>query len=319
LCRTAHARGASLTRSENCGGGTKRSKIAPLPFAHAPRRRRTMLSYRHAFHAGNHADVLKHLVLVQLLQHMRQKDKAFWVIDTHAGAGLYALKEGYATKLAEYAEGIARLWDRDDAPAAIKDYLAAVRAINGDALSAYPGSPWIAQQLLREQDRLRLFELHSSDSRMLADNMRHAAQQIIITEGDGFAGLKALLPPPPRRAITLIDPSYELAEDYTRVVDALSDSLRRFATGVYAVWYPMLAKPDSRRLPTRLKGLGASNWLHVSLTVRGIEPMGMFGSGMFVINPPWKLMETLREVMPWLTDVLAQDAGASFVLEGESR
>ncbi|MFT4172927.1 MAG: 23S rRNA (adenine(2030)-N(6))-methyltransferase RlmJ [Rhodocyclaceae bacterium] len=277
-----------------------------------------MLSYRHAFHAGNHADVLKHLVLVQLLQHMRQKDKPFWVIDTHAGAGLYALKEGYATKLAEYADGIARLWDRTDTPAAIGEYVDAVRAINGDALSAYPGSPWIAQQSLREQDRLRLFELHSSDSRMLADNMRHAAQQTIITQGDGFAGLKALLPPASRRAITLIDPSYELAEDYTRVIDALSDSLRRFATGVYAVWYPMLAKPESRRLPARLQGLGAASWLHVGLTVRGLDTMGMYGSGMFVINPPWKLMETLREVMPWLTGVLAQDDAASFVLEGET-
>ncbi|MGC3965425.1 MAG: 23S rRNA (adenine(2030)-N(6))-methyltransferase RlmJ [Rhodocyclaceae bacterium] len=278
-----------------------------------------MLSYRHAFHAGNHADVLKHIVLVQVLEHMRQKDKAFWVIDTHAGAGLYALDEGYATKLAEHVDGVSRLWSRTDLPPAVAEYLDAVRSINGDRLSAYPGSPWIAQHYLREQDRLRLFELHSSDARLLADNLRHAAHQTIVTQGDGFAGLKAILPPPPRRAVTLIDPSYELPEDYTRVVTALRDSLQRFATGTYAVWYPMLSKPESRRFAQKLKEIEVDNWLHVSLSVRAPEAMGMFGSGMFVINPPWKLMETLRGVMPWLTEVLAQDEGASFVLEGESK
>jgi len=162
-----------------------------------------MLSYRHAFHAGNHADVLKHFVLMQLIRYLGQKDKPFWVIDTHAGAGLYALDSGYATKLAEFETGIAKLWQRNDLPAPLAEYVELVRALepNRDgALRAYPGSPWLALQTLREQDRLRLFELHSSDSRLLQVNFRDEGRRVIIQASDGFAGLKALLPPAPRRA-----------------------------------------------------------------------------------------------------------------------
>jgi 23S rRNA (adenine2030-N6)-methyltransferase len=173
-----------------------------------------MLSYRHAFHAGNHADVLKHFTLIEILRHLRQKAAPFWFVDTHAGAGLYALDSGYATQLAEYRGGIGRLWDRSDLPAAFDDYLAAVRELNPDGtLRAYPGSPWIARRNLREQDRLRLFELHPTDSQLLADNFRtlgaREQRRSLVQAMDGFAGLKALLPPPPRRALVLIDPSYE--------------------------------------------------------------------------------------------------------------
>jgi 23S rRNA (adenine2030-N6)-methyltransferase len=280
-----------------------------------------MLSYRHAFHAGNHADVLKHLVLVQLDRYLGQKDKPFWVIDTHAGAGLYALDTGYATQLKEFDSGIGRLWARKDLPAPLAEYVDLVRAVNpGGALRFYPGSPWLALQTIRPQDRLRLFELHSSDSRILQENFADHARRVTVTTADGFDALKALLPPPPRRALVLIDPSYEMREDYQHVVAALKDGLTRFATGTFAVWYPQLARPEARQLPEKLKRLPVKSWLNVSLSVHApsSDGFGMHGSGMFVINPPWTLHKTLADVLPYLVKVLGQDAGASFVLEQET-
>ena len=275
-----------------------------------------MLSYRHAFHAGNHADVLKHLILVQLARYLGQKDKPFWYIDTHAGAGAYALDEGYATKLAEYREGIGRLWERDDLPPLVAEYVALVRELNDKGkLSVYPGSPWIARQTLREQDRLRLFELHPADSELLAENFSDLRDQAQVIAGDGFKGLKALLPPPPRRALVLIDPSFETASDYTGVVTALEEALRRFPTGTYALWYPLLSRPESRQLADKLKRLPAAKWLHATLSVRAVAGPGMHGSGMFVINPPWTLEKGLRDTLPWLADVLADGDGAGFKVE----
>ncbi len=277
-----------------------------------------MLSYRHAFHAGNHADVLKHLVLIQLTRYLGQKDKPFWYIDTHAGAGAYELDTAYAQKLAEYRGGIGRLWERKDLPACLADYVALVRRFNPDGrLQKYPGSPFFALWTLREQDRLRLFELHSKDARLLQENFQEAGRQVVVEGTDGFAGLKALLPPPPRRAVALIDPSYEEKQDYERVFHALKDALTRFPGGTYAVWYPQLTRLEARELPQRLKRLPAKSWLHVALRVR--EPakdgFGMHGSGMFLLNPPWTLHDTLAGVMPFLAEALREDAGAGFTLE----
>ncbi len=282
-----------------------------------------MLSYRHAFHAGNHADVLKHSVLVGLSRYLGQKDKPFWIIDTHAGAGCYALDSGYATQLKEYAGGVGRLWTRRDLPAALADYVDLVRACNPDAthtiesLRFYPGSPWLALHTLRPQDRLRLFELHPSDSTILQDNFRDHARRVSVTTANGFDALKALLPPPPRRALVLIDPPYETRDDYSNVLSALKEGLARFAAGVYAVWYPQLARQEARQLPDRLKRLPIKNWLHVALTVHtpSADGFGMHGSGMFIINPPWTLRQNLADSMPYLVEVLGQDAGAGFVLE----
>ncbi|WP_341676847.1 23S rRNA (adenine(2030)-N(6))-methyltransferase RlmJ [Niveibacterium sp. SC-1] len=274
-----------------------------------------MLSYRHAFHAGNHADVLKHLVLVRIARYMGQKDKPFSYIDTHAGAGAYALDEGYATKLAEYREGVGRLWERTDLPAPVADYLAQVRELNEDgALKVYPGSPWLARQTLREQDKLRLFELHPSDSALLEENFSDLRRRAQVSASDGFQGLRSVLPPPSRRALVLIDPSYEIGSDYSGVVAAQEDALRRFATGTYVLWYPELLRPESRQLPEKLKRLPAEKWLHVALSVRAPGP-GMFGSGLFVINPPFTLRAELETCLPWLVKVLGEEAGARFVLE----
>jgi 23S rRNA (adenine2030-N6)-methyltransferase len=275
-----------------------------------------MLSYRHAFHAGNHADVLKHVVQVALLRHLAKKDKPFWVIDTHAGAGAYSLDTGYAAQNAEWESGIARLWDRTGLPPELADYLDLVKDMNPDGrLVHYPGSPWLAWNLLRGEDRLRLFELHPTDVDLLGHNFKTAGKRVIVTQGDGFAGLKSLLPPPPRRALVLMDPSYEDKRDYSRVVEALKDSLARFATGTYALWYPMLQRPDAMRLPERLHALKV-DWLDVNLNVAGPSPdgFGMRGSGMFIINPPWTLKAGLANCLPVLKNALAQGPGAEFHL-----
>lgn len=277
-----------------------------------------MLSYRHAFHAGNHADVIKHVVLVQLLGYLTRKDKPLWFIDTHAGAAQYALDEGYATKNAEYESGIGRLWARADLPRVVDDYVAQVRSLNPDGrLRRYPGSPQLALQLLRKQDRLRMFELHSSESRLLRQYFRGDAPRAIARGGDGFSGLRAVLPPPSRRALVLIDPSYEDKGDYRQVLAALRDARKRFAAGVYALWYPQVQRRESRQFPEQLKRLQDKDWLHVTLTVR--KPVaggyGLHGSGMFILNPPWLLPKVLELAMPYLARVLAQDAAADFGLE----
>ena len=277
----------------------------------------SMLSYRHAFHAGNHADVLKHFVEIQLLRRLARKDKAFWYIDTHAGAGCYSLDSGYAMQNAEFTGGIARLWERDDLPAPLAEYVELVKGFNPDGpLKLYPGSPLIARQLLREQDRMRLFEMHPADYALLQKNFNGRGARVMIQDTDGFKAMKALLPPPPKRALVLTDPPYEDKQDYQRVVSALGEGLKRFATGVYALWYPQLQRDETRKLPGRLKSLPAKSWLHVTLSVRGGDAAeGMSGSGMFVLNPPWGLQETLQQVMPYLVRHLGQDNLANFQLE----
>lgn len=278
-----------------------------------------MLSYRHSYHAGNHADVLKHTVWIQLIKYLCQKDKPLFVVDTHAGAGAYSLETEHAEKLGEYREGIGRLWELgDDVSPLIADYLNIVRAENNShRLRSYPGSPRIAQILLREQDKLRLFELHSTDHQLLARKLGHGDKRVIVYADDGFVTLKALLPPPSRRGLVLMDPSYELREDYARVLHTLREALQKFASGTYAIWYPVLPKLESVQMPKRLKALPCDNWLHASLSVRApaTQGYGMCGSGMFIINPPWTLHAMLEESLPKLCELLAQDTHASFTLE----
>ena len=277
-----------------------------------------MLSYRHGFHAGNHADVLKHLVLVHLIKHLTRKETALWVIDTHAGAGGYSLEAGYAVRNAEFANGIGRLWSRQDLPAPVLDYVQQVRAVNRDGvLRAYPGSPQIALQMMRPQDRLRCFELHTTESKALQEHFRNAGRRVAVIAGDGFAGLKAFLPPPSRRGLVLIDPSYEVKEHYRDVLTAMREALQRFATGTYAVWYPLLRRREAENLPEELQRLASGDWLRVSLTMTApaADGFGMHGSGLFVFNPPWNLESTLRGAMPALVDVLGQDGAASFELQ----
>jgi 23S rRNA (adenine2030-N6)-methyltransferase len=277
-----------------------------------------MLAYRHAFHAGNHADVLKHMLLVQLMRHMALKDKGYRIVDTHAGAGQYALDSTQSLKKAEYLQGIARLWALDgDLPPPVADYLQQVRQLNpGGALRLYPGSPLLARQLLRPQDQLRLFELHPSETPALQALLGHV-KGIELRQADGFAALKSQLPPPTRRALVLIDPSYEGHADYARVLDAVGDSLRRFAQAVVMVWYPVVTKPGAAALVQGLKALAPQAWLHARLDVQqpDAQGFGLAGSGVMVINPPHTLHAQLRTALPWLAKVLAQHLGASHRLE----
>jgi len=279
-----------------------------------------MLSYRHAFHAGNHADVLKHFVLLELLRYMNRKDKPWWYVDTHAGAGCYVLNGEYAEQGREYVNGAGRLWQAHDLPEALRPYREVIAQFNPHGnLNFYPGSPAIAMTQLRSQDRMRLFEMHPADFVSLQRTFEREGERVLLGRSDGFAGLKALLPPSSRRAVTLIDPSYEVKTDYQTVVKSLADSLRRFPTGTYALWYPLLRREEARRLAERLETLATDNWLDVRLLVSkpAKDGFGMFGSGMYVVNPPWLLPQTLEAVMPWLTKTLALDDGADFSLNYE--
>ena len=293
-----------------------------------------MFSYRHAFHAGNHADVLKHMVLVAVLRYMTQKEKALNVFDTHAGAGLYRLDGDYAKTSAEAAEGFLKLVAQSGgvtlAPA-ILDYVELVASFNsGGAWNVYPGSPFITQQLLNDRDKLKLFELHPTDAKNLSANMAQldAGRQVAVLREDGFEGLKKFLPPPSRRALVLCDPSYEIKHDYVRVHAMISDAMLRFATGTYAVWYPIIPRPEAHDLPKKLKTLAnkaGKPWLHAALTVKNsklttdsegeVQRPGLPASGMFLINPPHTLRALLEPALPQLVKLLGQDSNASFTLE----
>lgn len=264
--------------------------------------------------------MLKHVVLVQILAYLAGKPKQLWFVDTHAGAGRYSLSSAFALKKGEFKDGVGRLWGRSDLPPALADYLAQVRALNRlGTLDAYPGSPQIALQMLREQDRLQLFELHSTESHVLQQQFAKAKRRVSVQPTDGFAGLKSVLPPASRRGLVLIDPSYEDKEDYRKVVSTTRDALQRFATGVYAIWYPQVQRQESQDLPGQLKRLAQGDWLHASLTVKApaSDGLGLHGSGMFVFNPPWKLEAVLRPALPLLVKLLGQDRKASFKLQCE--
>lgn len=276
-----------------------------------------MLSYRHAFHAGNHADVLKHYLFSLVLDYFNQKNTTYWVIDTHAGAGVYALNSEFAQKNAEFETGIKRLFDAKNLPESLEHFVKIIKEFNkNNDLNLYPGSPKIAENYLRADDKLRLFELHPSDCKLLIENFKGKGRQTKIEMQDGFAGIKACLPPPSKRAVVLIDPPYELKEDYQRVVDCIKESLSRFATGSYLIWYPLLQRAEPLAMVDALKKLHPNNWLNVSLSIEApnADGFGMFGSGMFIINPPWTLPKILAETMPILCDTLAMDKSANFTL-----
>lgn len=307
-----------------------------------------MFSYRHAFHAGSHADVLKHLALISILEHLGSKPAALTVVDTHAGAGLYRLDSDHARTSGEAADGIFKLFG-PDAPVpssfsatnleaipiapALRDYLDLIASFNPSGRPlVYPGSPFVIQRLLRGEarDRLKLFELHPSDARALAGHIAQldAGRQVTMARADGFEQLKSLLPPPSRRALVLIDPSYEIKSDYARVAACVQDSLRRFATGVYMVWHPVIARNEAHELPRRLRTLSnqaGRPWLAATLSI-GAAPQekqpalpgeraprpGLRASGLFIVNPPHPLEAALRQALPQLVRLLGRGRGQAF-------
>ena len=264
-----------------------------------------MLSYRHAFHAGNHADVLKHLVEVLVLQYLVQKEgKPLRYIDTHAGEGIYNLRRSFASKNREFDTGIVRLWQCEDLPPVLQQYVDFVRGFNvTETLQHYPGSPAIAAHILRGNHRLQLFEMHPDDGARLQEWSR-GDRRVNVAQEDGFAALKAILPPPEKRALIMIDPPYEVKSDYAKVVTTLQQACKKFATGVYAVWYPLLDREEVRLLVRKLEAMPVRSLL-VELPVLAPARQGMYGSGMFVINPPWVLQTQLESCLPYLQTLLA--------------
>ena len=289
-----------------------------------------MFSYRHAFHAGSHADILKHLTLIYLTEYLQEKPGALTMIDTHAGAGIYSLKDGFAAVSSEAEGGIVRLTQfvenqkANGKPVAegIQKYLRHINNENSDQeLALYPGSPFLLARMLRPQDRLKLFELHPKEIDILRQNIAQLkqAKQIDIYAEDSFSRLKGLLPPPSRRGLVLIDPSYEDKQDYRSLETAMEESLQRFATGCYAIWYPVISRREATALPDRMKKIATSHqrsWLHVELRVENAPgERRLQSSGMFIFNPPWTLEKHLADNLPILTKALGQDNGAQFLLK----
>jgi 23S rRNA (adenine2030-N6)-methyltransferase len=260
-------------------------------------------------------------VLTRVLRYMAEKDKPYTLIDTHAGAGGYSVEGRYAQKKAEYSEGVAKLYDRKDLPAPLADYMSLVHAFNPDGqLRQYPGSPAIANFLLRETDRLRAYELHSTDHRILASYLE-SRPNTQVSDRDGFSAIKAELPSPTRRAALLMDPSYEIKSDYAKVLAALREALERAPDTVVMIWYPQLQLLESTQMLPRLKAsadaMAKKGWLHARLTVAQADErgFGMLGSGMLVVNPPFTLHDELAECLPLLVERLGQYDGANYVLE----
>lgn len=267
-----------------------------------------MLSYRHQFHAGNYADVLKHSVLVLLLQKLAQKDKPFVYFDTHSGAGLYDTLAEEAQKTGEFAQGFAQLWPERSQFPELSPFFDALAAVNPDGdYRFYPGSPKIAAHLMRKQDRLLLMELHPNESGILKRNFLQD-DRVAIHHRDGFEALVALTPPQPARGLALIDPAYEVKTDYQQVIDSVEKALKRWPVGIYALWFPLLSaqRDQSDFLKRRLADFRVKNILLAELTVAAQQAEhGMHGSAIAIINAPWQLDEQLATLLPKLWQTLS--------------
>lgn len=273
-----------------------------------------MLSYRHSFHAGNFADVLKHCVLLELLQHLCKKATAFSYVDTHAGAGLYRLNSAQAEKTGEYRQGVAKLMQLDSPELAA--YQTAIRQFNKEnRLELYPGSPLLALHYLRTQDRAWLYELHPEDNRLLSENTSGQRNARVMRE-DGLQGLLAQMPPASRRALVLIDPSYEIKADYDAVVATLLKAYKKFSTGTYALWYPVVERKRIKHLLRQVSDSGIRNIQNFELALRpDSSEHGMTSSGMLVINPPWTLMAHMNSLLPSLAAALGEPGQAFYRCE----
>jgi len=269
------------------------------------------MNYRHAFHAGNHADVFKHIVLTRLIALMSRKEQPFAYIDTHAGLGLYDLRGDQATRTGEWLEGIARLWQATDRPALTDDYVKVINRLNAEGeLRYYPGSPELARRLMRQQDRVLLNEKHPDDGQLLKDNMKKDPR-VAVHLGEGWHVPRALLPVAEKRAVMLIDPPFEQLDELQRCAKAMKETIGRMRQTVAAIWYPI--KDDSRALKRfyqELTSSGAPKLLRVELLVHPLDtPQSLNGSGLVISNPPWGLEEELNTLMPWLASLLGQSQG----------
>lgn len=274
-----------------------------------------MLSYRHAFHAGNFADVLKHSVLTLVLEYMTRKDKGYTYIDSHSGAGMYQLTEEYAQKTGEYKDGIAKLIDNPNIPEALEEYIDLIKSFNlknesnhvqETQLNLYPGSPAVAKAFSRRQDSAHLFELHSTDIEHLTQFCERWSKSH-VKQSDGYEGLLSLVPPPSRRGVILIDPPYELKEDYPKAVKTIIKAYKKFATGTYILWYPVVKRELVEKMKSNFTESHVKNVLQVELCIKeDTTEYGMTGTGLFIVNPPWLLKNQLEEILPYLKEILGQ-------------
>ena len=280
-----------------------------------------MLSYRHAFHAGNHADILKHSILSRILVHLLEKEKPFSYIDTHAGAGIYQLDDEWAKKTGEALKGICSIIERTDIPDLFLPYISLSRKYFSVG-HRYPGSPELVRSLSREKDSLTLMELHSTE----IENLRYIMggnDRIHIHHRDGYSGLMALTPPEPRRGFCLMDPSYETTDDYLKTADTLLAVHGKWPVGTLVLWYPILERRQGELLALKdrfftsgIKGILAAELLvKEKATDEGGEGFGLIGSGMLIVQPPWHLDAELREMLPWLAQVFGQEEKGGWNLE----
>lgn len=273
-----------------------------------------MLSYRHSYHAGNYADVLKHIVMIEILEHLIKKDTPFEYIDTHAGAGLYNLHSEHGAKLQEYTKGIAKLNPKDWPELGSYFKLLAKHNPSGK-LNYYPGSPVIAMDYLRHKDRGWFYELHPQDAEILKKNTANN-KRIKVMFQDGFIGLLSLLPPASRRGLILIDPSYEIKTDYDRVVDTIIKAHKKSPTCSYALWYPVVDRNYINQLEKKFINSGIKKIDQYEIGISAdLRNSGMTASGMIVINPPWQLRDKLAQLLPRLVKTLGQSDAAFFKCE----
>ncbi len=279
------------------------------------------MNYRHQYHAGNFADVFKHVLLVQLLRALQKKEKGFVYVDTHAGRGRYDLAAAATgdslARQPEWPGGIGRLWSYDAAtvPPAVAEYLGIVRDFDRHAGNLepgprfYPGSPWIARQLARPFDRLALCELHPGEGVALRGEFAQVPR-VAVHELDGYAALRAMLPPPERRALLLLDPPYEAPDEFTQLAAGLAAALKRFPSGLFAVWYPLTGRARVEEFFAALRNLSPPPTLTCELTIAGeASPIKLKGCGLLIINPPWQFATEVAPVLAFLAAALAQAPG----------
>ena len=263
-----------------------------------------MLSYQHGYHAGGFADVVKHLTLTRIINYMCQTDKPALYLETHSGRGIYDLKDGQATKTAEFRQGISLLWDqRKQAPAVFSPYLNVIKSLNTNGeLRYYPGSPYLAISGLRTQDRLAFSELHRGEFSHL-EQLPTLGKHVFFNHSDGVKALNATLPPIERRGLIFVDPSYEIKEEYKQIPAAIKSAYTRFSTGVYCLWYPIIDNRLHNQLLCGLKSINADHILRVEFFLTASAQQGMAGCGLCIINPPYTLVEELKSSLDFLRTI----------------
>lgn len=275
------------------------------------------MNYRHAYHAGNFADVFKHVMWMLLIERLHSKDKPFTLLDTHAGIGMYDLSSEAADKTQEYRNGILRLLEKPALNADLARFRRLILKLSeseGRSLTRYPGSPYIARSLLREQDRLQLVELHPADNQVL-ENEFLGDKQVHVHHMDAYQALKALLPPTPRRGMVLIDPPFEAANEFERLIEGIRQAQKRWATGCFAIWYPIKSRTPINKFLHQLSQLHTAPVLNLELLIRPLDDEHLHGNGMAIINPPWQLDQHAKPALQQLAGILGEESQGSYKLQ----